>query len=224
VERVKKKRTRLSGSERREQIIRTATELFSRVGFRGATVRQLAERAGISEAMIYHHFPSKEALYDAMLQQKLENSKHLFYPVEAAEARQDRAVLETVIGNFLREGRKDTSYMRMMLYSALENHEFAAKVVHGPLQDFYRFLGSYLEQRMENGVMKTMSGQVAARLLMGMAYHATLLREIFHDPGLQDVDTEDLENTIVDLFCDGIRVASAENGSVPLLPARSPGD
>ena len=57
---VKKRRTRLTGNERREQIIRTATELFSRVGFRGATMRQLAERAGISEAMIYHHFPSKE--------------------------------------------------------------------------------------------------------------------------------------------------------------------
>jgi AcrR family transcriptional regulator len=203
------RKARLSGSERREQIIRTATELFSRVGFRGATMRQLAEQAGISEAMIYHHFPSKEALYDAMLQHKLDNSKHLFYPVEAANAGKDRVVLETIIGNFLREGRRDTSYMRMMLYSALDGHEFAAKVVHGPLQDFFQFLGSYLERRMENGAMKAIGGEVAARLLMGMAYHATLLREIFHDQGFQDVDTEDLKHTIVDLFFDGIRAAEA---------------
>ena len=189
---VKKRRTRLTGNERREQIIRTATELFSRVGFRGATMRQLAERAGISEAMIYHHFPSKEALYDAMLQDKLEKSKHLFYPVEAANAGKDRAVLDTIIGNFLREGRRDTSFMRMMLYSALEGHEFATKVVNGPLQQFFQFLGSYLEKRMGNGTMKAIGGEVAARLLIGMAYHATLLREIYHDPGIQDVDTEDL--------------------------------
>jgi AcrR family transcriptional regulator len=199
------RKTRLSGNERREQIIRTATELFSRAGFRGATMRRLAEKAGISEAMIYHHFPSKEALYDAMLQNKLDNSKHLYYPVEAAHAEKDRVVLETIIGNFLREGRNDTSYMRMMLYSALDGHEFASKVVQGPLQDFYHFLGSYLEKRMEDGAMKAIGGEVAARLLMGMAYHATLLREIFHDHGFQSVDTEDLKEMIVDLFFDGVR-------------------
>ena len=211
---VKKRRTRLTGNERREQIIRTATELFSRVGFRGATMRQLAERAGISEAMIYHHFPSKEALYDAMLQDKLEKSKHLFYPEEeAANAGKDRAVLDTIIGNFLREGRRDTSFMRMMLYSALEGHEFATKVVNGPLQKFFQFLGSYLEKRMGNGTLKAIGGEVAARLLIGMAYHATLLREIYHDPGIQDVDTEDLKNIIVDLFFHGI--SASEAGDIP---------
>jgi len=213
VKSVKKRRTRLTGNERREQIIRTATELFSRVGFRGATMRQLAERAGISEAMIYHHFPSKEALYDAMLQDKLEKSKHLFYPEEAAHAGKDRAVLDTIIGNFLREGRRDTSFMRMMLYSALEGHEFATKVVNGPLQKFFQFLGSYLEKRMGNGTMKAIGGEVAARLLIGMAYHATLLREIYHDPGIQDVDTEDLKNIIVDLFFHGI--SASEAGDIP---------
>jgi AcrR family transcriptional regulator len=206
-----KGKIKLSGSERREQIIRTATELFSRDGFRGATVRRLAEKAGISEAMIYHHFPSKEALYDAMLQHKLENSKHLFYPLEAANAKQDRVVLETIVGNFLQEVKKDSSYMRMLLYSALEGHEFARKVVNGPLQDFYGFLGSYLEERMKNGTMKANSGQVAARLLMGMAYYATLLREIYQDPGIQDVDTEDLKKMIVDLFCEGIKLDRTDN-------------
>jgi AcrR family transcriptional regulator len=213
VESLNKRRTKLSGNERREQIIRMATDLFSRDGFRGATMRQLAEKAGISEAMIYHHFPSKEALYDAMLQQKLESSKHLFYPLEAASAGQDRTVLETIVGNFLREGRNDISYMRMLLYSALEGHEYARKVVNGPVQDFYGFLGSYLEERMKSGVMKGMNGQLAARLLMGMAYHATLLREIYQDPGIQDVEAEDLKNMIVDLFCDGIRVAEARDNS-----------
>ena len=214
-----KRKTKLSGNERREQIIRTATELFSRVGFRGATMRELAEKAGISEAMIYHHFPSKEALYDAMLQQKLDNSKHLFYPVEAAAAGKDRVLLETIVGNFLREGRKDTSYMRMMLYSALDGHEFAAKVVSGPLQDFFQFLGSYLEKRMEDGAMKAIGGEVAARLLMGMAYHATLLREIFHDHGFQDLDTEDLKEMIVDLFFDGVRATEAR--TVPASAVQS---
>jgi hypothetical protein len=129
--------------------------------------------------------------------------------LEAANAKKDRVVLETIIGNFLCEVTKDTSYMRMLLYSALEGHELARKVVNGPLQDFYGFLGSYLENRMENGAMKAMSGHVAARLLMGMAYYATLLRELYHDPGIRDVDAEDLKKMIVDLFCDGIKLDQA---------------
>jgi len=181
-------------------------------------MRQLAEKAGISEAMIYHHFPSNEALYDAMLKDKLESSKHLFYPVEAANAGKDRAVLDTIIGNFLREGRRDTSYMRMMLYSALEGHEFATKAVNGPLQEFFRFLGSYLEKRMGNGTLKAVGGEVAARLVIGMAYHATLLREIYHDPGIQNVDTEDLKNIIVDLFFHGI--SGSEAMDVPVNAER----
>ncbi len=43
---------RLSADKRRQQIVEAAVELFSRKGFRGTRTREIAEAAGISEAMI----------------------------------------------------------------------------------------------------------------------------------------------------------------------------
>lgn len=52
-------RRRMTGEERREGILDAALALFSEKGFRAATTRELAARAGITEAMIYRHFRSK---------------------------------------------------------------------------------------------------------------------------------------------------------------------
>src|SRR5215467_12996053 len=54
---------RLSAVDRRQQIIRAASTLFARRGYRGTTTREIAERARINEALLFRHFPSKEKLY-----------------------------------------------------------------------------------------------------------------------------------------------------------------
>ena len=203
------KKHKLSGMERRQQIISAATEVFSRHGFQGTTLRQLAQKAGVSEAMIYHHFSSKEELYDAILEKKIEERKHLFFPADAIRAKEDITVLTTIVGNFLRQQSLDSSFMRMLLFSALEGHELGRKFVHGPLQEFFDFLGDYLEERSEDGALKPVSGQVRARLLVGMVFYFSLLREIFNDPKSQSVDLDDLTNITVDLFYNGIKSASS---------------
>lgn len=53
--------------EMRAVILQRAAELFSRNGYEGATLRQIAERAGIEAGSIYYYFPSKSALLDEVL-------------------------------------------------------------------------------------------------------------------------------------------------------------
>ena len=62
--------TRMAGDERRQQIIETAESLFSENGFRGTTTKKIADKAGISEAMVFKHFANKDELYSAILDQK----------------------------------------------------------------------------------------------------------------------------------------------------------
>lgn len=59
--------TRLSGEARRTAILEAAVPLFAAKGFHGVRTRELAEAAGVSEALLYKHFPSKEALYAELL-------------------------------------------------------------------------------------------------------------------------------------------------------------
>jgi AcrR family transcriptional regulator len=56
-----------SRSERRDQIVALAGELFATRGFAGTTVREIADAAGILSGSLYHHFDSKESMIDEIL-------------------------------------------------------------------------------------------------------------------------------------------------------------
>lgn len=58
--------TRLPSDERRERILDSALRVFADRGFHGATTRELAKAAGVSEALMFRHFPTKEDLYLAL--------------------------------------------------------------------------------------------------------------------------------------------------------------
>ena len=58
---------RLSAEARKEAIVEAVQDVFAEKGFEGTTTRELAKAAGVSEALLYKHFPSKESLYAAML-------------------------------------------------------------------------------------------------------------------------------------------------------------
>src|SRR6202158_5314678 len=57
---------KLSSEERRTAIIRAVRQVFAEKGFDGTTTRELASAAGVSEALLFKHFPNKEALFTAM--------------------------------------------------------------------------------------------------------------------------------------------------------------
>jgi len=59
---------RLTAQARKEAIVEAVQDVFAEKGFDGTTTRDLAKAAGVSEALLYKHFPSKESLYAAMLE------------------------------------------------------------------------------------------------------------------------------------------------------------
>ena len=54
---------------RREQILDAACELFAEFGYSGATTKQLAEKVGCSEAIIFRIFPTKEAIFETLFEE-----------------------------------------------------------------------------------------------------------------------------------------------------------
>jgi len=69
-------RARLTAAERRRRIIESAVKVFAKFGCDGARTRQIAEACGVNEAILYKHFPSKEALFiEAMTQTHEESSR-----------------------------------------------------------------------------------------------------------------------------------------------------
>jgi AcrR family transcriptional regulator len=58
---------RLRAAERRAQLLGVARRLFARDGYRGASMESIAEAAGVTKPVLYQHFSSKRALYEALL-------------------------------------------------------------------------------------------------------------------------------------------------------------
>ncbi|MFC7327447.1 TetR family transcriptional regulator [Marinactinospora rubrisoli] len=59
-----------NGAESRARAVRAAIELFAASGFQGTSIAQVAERAGLSQSGLLHHFPSKAALLAAVLEER----------------------------------------------------------------------------------------------------------------------------------------------------------
>src|SRR5262249_21255097 len=57
--------------ERRRQILAAAGELFAGRGFAGTTTRQIAAAVGTTETVLFRHFPTKESLYAAILEDRV---------------------------------------------------------------------------------------------------------------------------------------------------------
>lgn len=57
----------MSAADRREAILRYAMESFATRGYHGTSIDDIASAAGISKALIYEHFPSKQALHSEVI-------------------------------------------------------------------------------------------------------------------------------------------------------------
>src|SRR3954454_11674207 len=66
-------RKRLSADDRRSAILDAALEVFSRRGYNGASIDEIAGAAGISKALIYEHFPSKRELHVSLLERHVQD-------------------------------------------------------------------------------------------------------------------------------------------------------
>lgn len=70
-------RKRLAFSDRTRSIVEAATSVFAEHGFERTTTKQIAQAARVSPALLYEHFPSKEALYRAVLRQLVKDQDAL---------------------------------------------------------------------------------------------------------------------------------------------------
>jgi AcrR family transcriptional regulator len=59
-------RVRMSGQERRAQLLDVARKLFAERGFEATSIEEIASRAGVSKPVVYEHFGSKEGIYEVV--------------------------------------------------------------------------------------------------------------------------------------------------------------
>ena len=167
----------MTGEDRRLQILRVAMRLFSQRGFRGTTTKEIALAAGVSEAMVFRHFATKEELYSAILDHKAcvhESMEPLQVVAQAIAAKDDRAVFEGLALDALDQHDCDPEFHRLLLHSALEEHELAQMFWEKFVKRVYRTLRGYIRERQRESAMKNIEPLVIVRAFVGMIIHHSL--------------------------------------------------
>ena len=175
---------RMAGDARRSQILRVAVDLFSHEGFRGTTTKKIAQAAGVSEAMVFRHFATKDELYAAILDHKACSGDALdleLLVADAVERRDDRAVFEGLAFHALEHHEHDPNFQRLLLHAALEGHELAQMFFEKFVRRVYEFLGNYIRERQREGAMIEIDPAIAVRSFIGMVIHHSLNNNLW-DP------------------------------------------
>ena len=199
---------RMAGEERRLSILRAAVSLFSRRGFRGATTKEIAQAAGISEAMVFRHFATKEELFAAILDHKA-CAEGLGDPCElvadAVRRKDDRAVFETLALTALQHHEKDKEFVRLLLHAALEGHQLAGMFWDKYVLRYYEFLSNYIRERQRDGAFRNIEPRVVVRALIGMTMHHSLNNNLW-DPArrLLDITNERAAREFTEILLKGI--------------------
>jgi TetR/AcrR family transcriptional regulator len=201
---------RMSGDERRSQILRVAIKLFSQYGFRGTTTKEIARAAGVSEAMVFRHFATKDELYHAILDHKACEGravKPLAAIGEALAAKDDAQVFYQMILDALNKHEGDPEFMRLLFHSALEGHELAEIFIDENIVPIYEFLSAYIAQRQAEGAIRAnMNPRIIVRALVGMMIHHALNNSLWdRKRRLLDISNEEAAREFTEILLQGIR-------------------
>jgi AcrR family transcriptional regulator len=71
-EQARSNRKRMTGKERREQLLNIGRRLFAERGFEGTSIEEIAAQAGVSKPVVYEHFGGKEGLYAVVVDREVE--------------------------------------------------------------------------------------------------------------------------------------------------------
>jgi TetR/AcrR family transcriptional regulator len=136
---------RMTAPARREALIETACGVFARSSYRGTTTKAIAAEAGITEPILYRHFPSKRDLYLACLDAAWARVQGLWEKALAGEpdpggwlqaiglaylsAKDKRARLVDLWIQALSEASDDPQIRRYLRRQIREVHEYVAGVI-----------------------------------------------------------------------------------------------
>ncbi len=208
------RKSRMHADDRHRQLLRSAIDCVARNGFGGTKTKDIAAAAGVSEAILFRHFATKEDLYHAILDMKegqpaAKGAKRLMQQMEECAARRDDAgVFGTIANAIFGSFREDPAFHRLMLYAMLEGH-LMASLFHKRLgAGFKDFLRRYVVSRQAEGAFRSGEPDLVLDFAVGTAVHCATGKYIF---GLKKsaATDEDAVKQLVGFILNGLTEPSA---------------
>lgn len=183
-----------------DSIVQSAMKLFSEKGYLGATTKEIAREAGVSEVTLFRHFATKEKLLEEVI------NRYSFLPAlkgllsEVLKLPYEEAL--TVIAHRLHAflvARKD--WIRIVQAEVQRSSESKLQATFSGLMDeLFNTLAVYFSAMQEKGELREFDPAYGARAFHGMVYSYFHMEEVLMCSGNNAADMEKVIKEFVKIF------------------------
>jgi AcrR family transcriptional regulator len=143
----------------------------------------------------------------------MDGSEEMFFPKEAIQAKDDRQVFRSIASYLIQKNTEDPTFMRLVLYSALERHDLSKIFFENHAVERTKLLSEYIRQRIKEKAFKKVPPMLAARAFMGMVMHYVQAEEIYGMKNTSHFSQKRVVDTLVDAFLNGLKGSPSGNES-----------
>jgi AcrR family transcriptional regulator len=199
---------RLKAAERKASILAVAKVLFADKGYHGVSVDEIAKRLGVSPAILYQHFPSKEVLYEQVLS---ENSAKRESYIEAilTEPADFVSVLKRMTKIYVESVAGDTDFLRMELMSALEGSKTATSFFERRWRSITDYIEYSLNELKSEHKNNYTNPRMAGLMYQGMLREILYTKFITEDSRYKDIPLNTMIDELIKMF---VRVIAKDTG------------
>ena len=190
-------------TDTKERLLEATLKLISEKGYMGATTREIAQEAGVTELTLFRHFGSKEKLFKELLGSYtfLPKLKELLPELEGLSSRE---ALELIATRFLLTLKERKSMVRIMYSEYTAYPENIREVYNKFVQEMRTTLAAFFEGLQKKGVLrKSISPNMTARMFLWILLSYFRSEEIMQSSGMKKAAMEKHIHEMIDIFMSG---------------------
>ncbi|MCW9012251.1 MAG: TetR/AcrR family transcriptional regulator [Gammaproteobacteria bacterium] len=195
---------RLSAEARRESIIEAAKALFAQQGFHGVSIDEIVNKVGVSPAILYRHFKSKEELYQAVLQE-FSCTRESYVETVVADDISFEEVLRGMTRVFVNSIVNHPDLLKMEMHSQLKGDQASREFFLNRWKSFTDYIEYNLSELQTQEKIEPINVQAAALMYQGMIREVLLLKCLHPAERLEDMPIDNLVDELIKLFITTIK-------------------
>ena len=189
--------------ETREKLLEATLELISEKGYLGATTREIAALAGVSELTLFRKFGKKEHLFEEMLENYtfLPRLRDLLDEIGDMHVKEG---LNTIGVRFLKNLQQRSPLVRILLSEISHYPEIVRSTYFQVIENIGKMLESYLQRCRNRGELRPIDMNIAALSFQRVLFATFLNETIILGGEIDDERMEFMVSEIVEIFLNGI--------------------
>ena len=185
---------------RRTQILEAAEAVFAAKGYHGATTREIAQAADVSEGTLYNYFASKRDLFVGLMISRTDALVESIAEVRAGSV--EGAMAELLAGQFTR--MREHRHFRLFLQEARLDPELNRTLVQEMLPRISQQVERLMTDLIGAGVMRRVDPEIANWTLMSAVVGLALFSDLGAATILETISVEALAAQVSDIFINGL--------------------